>query len=86
MMGELMGKVIKFKQKPQHDPTTIKLVQASAELDAVILKYLNDNDIDPRELAGLIAHRLGTLMNHLEEKSELWCVCEKVLKRQAHLD
>ena len=84
--GKFMAKILKFKQKQQNDPTTLKLVQASIEIDEIILKYMNDSDIDARELAGLIAHRLGTLMNHIEEKSELWGVCERVLKKQAHID
>jgi hypothetical protein len=56
------------------------------EIDRVILKHLDAGQIDPRDLAGLIAHRLGTLMRHLEEKGKLWDVCEKVAKTQAAIE
>ena len=39
-----------------------------------------------RDLAGLLSHRLGTLMCHIEGKEKLWGVCEKVLKKQAAID
>jgi hypothetical protein len=82
-----MGKVIPFKQRQSAEERVAeKLVHIAGEIDAVILKHLQDEAIDPRDLVGLLSHRLGTLMNHLEEKSELWYVCEKVMKKQAHID
>ena len=81
-----MGKLLHFKNKPsRQEQTAMKLVSIAEEIDAVILKHLQDDDIDPRDLVGLLSHRLGTLMNHLEEKSELWYVCERVMKKQAQL-
>jgi len=61
-------------------------MRVADEIDAVILKHLDQGEIDPRDLAGLIAHRLGTLMRHLDQKSKLWDVCEKVLKAQAAIE
>ncbi len=83
-----MGKVIEFKTREERreEDITWKLVQMADDIDAVILRQLSDPDIDPRELVGVLSHRLGTLMNHLEEKAELWYVCQKVMKKQAQLD
>ena len=82
-----MGKVLPFKPvKGRRDRVAEKLVVIADEIDAVILKNLQEDEIDPRDLVGLLSHRLGTLMNHLEEKNELWFVCEKVMKKQAHID
>lgn len=92
-----MGKVIQFptgeakrhrqtKSPGAVDTEALRLMQVSDELDAVILKYIEAGTVDPRDLAGLMAHRLGTLMRHLDQKSKLWDVCERVLKSQAALD
>ncbi len=81
-----MGKVIQFPQVDQKDAEAKKLMGIADEIDAVIIKHLNGGDVDPRDLAGLLAHRLGTLMRHLEGKTAVWDVCEKVLKTQAAID
>lgn len=82
-----MGKVIEFKSKEvkREEVVTSKLVQMADEIDAVMMNYLTDPDVDPRELVGVLSHRLGALMSHLEEKDELWHVCQVVLKRQAKI-
>ncbi len=83
-----MGKVLEFKTPEQHreETVTYKLVKMADEIDQVLMRHLTDDDIDPRELVGVLSHRLGTLMNRLEEKDELWHVCQKVMKRQAQID
>lgn len=68
------------------DSEALRLMQISDEIDAIILKHIESGTVDPRDLAGLLAHRLGTLMRHLDQKSKLWDVCEKVLKTQAAID
>ena len=89
-----MGKVIEFKKvervpkapAPSGDDEARRLMAVASEIDAVILQHLEAGDVDPRDLAGLLAHRLGTLMRHLDQKSKLWDVCEKVLKGQAAIE
>ena len=84
-----MGDVIEFKRpavKSDDELVAERLVEVAGEIDAIILKHLNEDYLDPRDLVGLLSHRLGTLMKHLDEKSELWYVCEKVMKKQAQLD
>lgn len=81
-----MGDVIKFPKEPRVDPNVRKLKEISDSLDAVIIHALEKEGIDPYELAGLVAHRLGTLIRPIEQKKKLWGVCEKVLKRQAVIE
>jgi hypothetical protein len=83
-----MAKVLEFKTLEQRREVTVtyKLVKMADEIDQLLMRHLADDDIDPRELVGVLSHRLGTLMNRLEEKDELWHVCQKVMKRQAQID
>ena len=81
-----MGKIIQFPQRGSNDSQAKHLMGIADEIDAVIIRHLNAADVDPRDLAGLLAHRLGTLMRHLEQKTAVWDVCEKVLKTQAAIE
>ncbi len=85
-----MGNVIKFPAREVEltgrDREAKRLMAIADEIDAIILRHLNEGTVDPRELAGLLSHRLGTLMRHLEGKELLWDVCQKVLKTQAAID
>lgn len=83
-----MGKVIEFKTKTQQrdDETAVRLVRIANEIDELVMRHLTDPQIDPRELVGVLSHRLGSLISHLEEKDELWYVCQKVVKKQAQID
>ncbi len=81
-----MGDIIQFPKKDRREDEARRLLKVSDEIDAVILKHLDAGAIDPRDLAGLMAHRLGTLMRHLDQKTKLWDVCEKVLKAQAAIE
>lgn len=77
-------KILKFK--PKQNPTILKLLKASMEIDGILIRYLNEPDLEAKEIAGLLAHRLGTLLSHFDDKQDLWEVCERVLKKQASLD
>jgi hypothetical protein len=81
-----MGKIIQFPVRDATEASAKQMMRIADEIDAVIVRHLDAGEIDPRDLAGLIAHRLGTLMRHIDGKSKLWDVCEKVLKAQAALD
>lgn len=82
----IMGKVLNFPSRDTKEAEARRLMKIADEIDSVILKHLDAGEVDPRDLAGLFAHRLGTLMRHLDQKSKLWEVCEKVLKSQAAID
>lgn len=82
-----MGELIELKaKKSKQDLIAEKLVEIANEIDAVILNSLQDDTVEVRDLVGLLSHRLGSLMCHLDEKSEVWYICEKVMKKQARLD
>ena len=82
------AKVIPLRptSKTKLDTSTVKLLRLADEIDALILRHVEAGDIDPKELAGLLSHRLGTLMKHLENKEALLDVCVDVLRRQAAVD
>jgi hypothetical protein len=72
--------------KTKLDTSTVRLLRLADEIDALILRHVEAGDVDPKELAGLLSHRLGTLMKHLENKEALLDVCVDVLRRQAAVD
>lgn len=84
-----MSKVIPLrprkKGQPSEKTTEMQLVELGDAIDSVIKDALREG-LDPKEISGILAHRLGSLMSHLEEKGQLWPVCEKVLKSQAKID
>lgn len=84
-----MGKILPFEKRKKcakDDKVAEKLVIIASEIDEIVLRHLQDDDIDPRDLVGLLSHRLGTLMKHIDRKSELWHVCQRVMKKQAQID
>lgn len=80
-----MAKIIEFPKNRAKDAHLHKLKDLSDQMDQVVLAALREG-VDPHEIAGLLAHRLGTLIRPIDHKSELWTVCEKVLKKQASLE
>ncbi|MGE0173056.1 MAG: hypothetical protein AB7T49_09735 [Oligoflexales bacterium] len=82
-----MAKIIEFKKKPTTiDKQAIKLLKFADEIDAAVLRQLKDDQLDPKEVIGVLAHRLGKLLGYMEDKDELWEICRRVLKKQADLD
>ena len=79
-----MGELIEFPAAQRYDSEVIRLKEIADELDTVVLTHLRDG-VDARDVAGILAHRLGTLMRRLDDKSKLWLLCEKILKKQADI-
>jgi hypothetical protein len=81
-----MGRVIKFpvKSKPL-DNETERLIKLSDIVDQLIIENLDQGEVEPHELAGIIAHRLGTLIRHIDvdERKQVLDVCLNILTRQA---
>ena len=80
-----MGKLINFPGNSKYLSEVKQLKEISDAFDEVIIKALSDQKIDPKELSALIAHRFGTLLSLVEEKSRLWKVCESIIQEQAGL-
>lgn len=82
-----MGKVIDFqsKKKSKTDQTELaRLLNLSDQVDQIILETLQKGLVDPKELAGILAHRLGTLISHFDNKTLLLQTCIEVLSKQVH--
>ncbi len=82
-----MGKVIPFKAKATVSPAAQKMLEIADEIDEVIVDHVVTGKLDPKDMAGLLAHRLGTLMRcvPVEERRQLLHVCQEIAKRQADL-
>ena len=86
-----MAKIIPFRRKQKNEANQIdaqakEMLDVAADIDYTILKYVGKS-MDPRDMAGLLAHRLGTLMRHVqqEQRQTLWLIVQKVLREQADL-
>jgi hypothetical protein len=82
-----LAKIIPFKPKSPIDPHALLLLKIADDIDEVIINHLSE-DNSARDIAGVLAHRLGTLMRQVTAKDReiLWHVVQKVLKEQAELD
>jgi hypothetical protein len=79
-----MARIIPFPKKISTQQVR-KLQIVSDALDGIILEAITEKDMDPYEIAGLLAHRLGSLMKNFSQKEEIWDICQAVMKRQASL-
>lgn len=82
-----MGDVIPFRKKETVPPAVKKMLEIADEIDAVIVDQVVTGALDAKDMAGLLAHRLGTLMRciPMEERRQLLQVCTEIAKRQADL-
>lgn len=82
-----MAKVIKFPVKGASavSPSIIKLKNASDAIDDIIVSCLQDPSLDPKEVAGVLAHRLGSLIKNMDQKEKLWEIYQKVAEKQAQI-
>lgn len=84
-----MGKVIDLQAKRQaktDQDDLARLLTIADQFDRIILESLEKGTIQPRDLAGLLAHRLGTLISHFDNKQQILDICVQVLNKQARLD
>lgn len=79
-------KVPTKKIEASPDGETIRLLHLAQDIDAVILRYLGDGKVEAKDIAGVISHRLGALVRHLEEREHLVDVCSEVFKKQAAVE
>ena len=82
-----MAKVIPFRPRDAKlDAEAARMLRVADEIDQVILRHLGDQ-MRARDMAGLLAHRLGTLMRHIDptDREVLWHVVQKVLREQSDI-
>ena len=82
-----MAKVIKFPagKDVRLSPSVIKLKNASDAIDEIIVACLQDPTLDPKEVAGVLAHRLGSLIKNMDHKEKLWDIYKGVAEKQARI-
>ena len=81
-----MGKVLHFPKRSQKDLNAQKAKKFSDSLDLIITKTLLNKDLQPIEISGILAHRLGALLKNIEQKNQHWPLCQTVIKKQARLN
>jgi hypothetical protein len=81
--------VIPFKSKAQraHESELKRLVKISDEVDSIILHHIRQGE-DIRDLAGILAHRLGNLLRHADPvlRDELTQVIKGIVEKQSSVD
>lgn len=78
-----MGKVVDLFSKKRISPDDKMILQLSDDIDALFKKWLMNPKLKIRDLAGVVAHRLGSLLLLVDKKQELWDVCADIAKKQA---
>ena len=78
-----MSKVIPFPIKKRIPKEIRDLKELSDAMDSLIREAVLNKNLPPYEVAGVLAHRLGTLLKNIDKKDQLWKVCEGLLKQQA---
>ena len=79
-----MAKVIPFPKEYRNEEF-LKLKNFADDLDQLLIYGVEYDHLDSGELVGVVAHRLGNLMASMEQKDQLWSICEQVVRRQAGL-
>lgn len=70
-----MDNVLQFKPKTSGELQL--LLRLSTEIDNVVISYLK-RDVDARSVAGVLAHRLGTLLG-TQKNDILNDLCAKII-------
>ena len=81
-----MGDVIDLNSRRKPNPETIRLFKISTKIDAIITQELNEGKVPLKDLAGVIAHRLGNFLSIVDKKKELFDVCCDVMKKAAKIE
>ena len=73
------------RKKGKTTPEEMRLLKIGNDFDAIITKWMSDRNTSIKEVAGVMAHRFGSLLRCVDRKEELWQVCERILTRVAEL-
>ena len=82
----MMGKILQFPKRSQKDLNAQKAKAFSDSLDTIITKTIINKNLQPIEISGILAHRLGALLKNIEQKNQLWPLCQTVITKQARLN
>lgn len=67
------------KKPPERD--TVKLWQMAEQIDDIIKDAVLQQNLNPREVAAVLAHRLGNLIQTTESPHELLEFCEQLIEK-----
>ena len=82
-----MAKVLPFRPKTQPPKkAAVKLMRLADEIDSIIVDAVTSRNLEARDVAAVLAHRLGTLVRTLDEKGELLDLCASVARTQAAVE
>lgn len=71
----------KTPEKKPPDRDTVKLWQVAEAIDEIIKDAVLQQNLNPREVAAVLAHRLGNLIQTTESPHELLEFCEQLIER-----
>ena len=80
------AKILKFPAKDQDIKGTMKLLKLSDKFDQIILEQLESGELSVNEVAGILSHRLGSLIRLSEQKETLFSLCRSVIEKQMNSD
>ena len=64
----------------------LKVKFFSDAIDRIVLNGIRKQRISPQEVAGILSHRLGSLICNIEQKNRLWLACSDIVKQQAKIE
>jgi hypothetical protein len=73
------------RKKGKFTKEEARLLKIGSDFDSIITKWLSSKDTTVKELAGVLAHRFGSLLRCVTRKEDLWKLCERILKKQAEI-
>lgn len=79
-------KVIAIDAHRPPSKEAIHLLHFADKLDEVIKAEMAKGVTSPREIAGIVAHRLGTMLRLIERNEPLWTVLKEIIERQANIE
>lgn len=62
------------------------LLKIANQIDAIIIEELERGEVSGVELAGVLAHRLGAILKNLNNKADMWHLCQKIIERKASIE
>ena len=75
-----MGEIVQLDSRRKPNPDAILIFNLAADFDAVIKDALS-RDVPVKVVAGTLAHRLANLIDHVDHKTPLWKMCERVIMK-----
>lgn len=73
-----MAKVVQLDSRRKISPDMKVILDMSADFDSVIKDALA-RGIEIKTIAGVLAHRLANIIDHVDNRLPLWKMCHKII-------